>query len=269
LPPDSELQSVRIDGDVIPLELDGDVLTLPVTTGAHQVGIDLRLSGDIAMRSRFEAVDFGAGASNILLQLALPADRWVLFAYGPTLGPAVLYWAELAVFVLIAIILGKITLSPLRSHEWLLLGLGLSTFSWPVLLLFAVWAFVLSAREIRPLPGSNVVFNIGQLVLAVLTVVMLITLIGSIENGLLGQPNMHIVSPVQYGPLSWFMDRSDGVTPAAGVISVSLWFYKAAMLAWALWLSFALLRWLRWAWKAFSTEGVWRGKIITLKKSAG
>jgi hypothetical protein len=57
------------------------------------------------------------------------------------------------------------------------------------------------------------------------------------------------------------MDRSAGITPIAGVISVSLWFYKAAMLAWALWLSFALIRWLRWAWKALSTAGVWRGKV--------
>jgi hypothetical protein len=33
------------------------------------------------------------------------------------------------------------------------------------------------------------------------------------------------------------------------------------MLAWALWLSFALLRWLRWAWSALTVHGLWRGKI--------
>jgi len=42
------------------------------------------------------------------------------------------------------------------------------------------------------------------------------------------------------------------------VISVSLWWYKLAMLAWALWLSFALLRWLPWAWNAFRADGWWR-----------
>jgi hypothetical protein len=31
------------------------------------------------------------------------------------------------------------------------------------------------------------------------------------------------------------------------------------MLAWALWLSFALLRWLPWGWRAFSASGIWRG----------
>jgi hypothetical protein len=29
-------------------------------------------------------------------------------------------------------------------------------------------------------------------------------------------------------------------------------------LLWALWLSFALIRWLPWAWQAFSTNGIWR-----------
>jgi hypothetical protein len=30
------------------------------------------------------------------------------------------------------------------------------------------------------------------------------------------------------------------------------------MLLWALWLSFALLGWLRWGWQCFSQDGIWR-----------
>ena len=33
------------------------------------------------------------------------------------------------------------------------------------------------------------------------------------------------------------------------------------MLAWALWLSFALLRWRSWVWKAFTHDGMWKGKV--------
>jgi hypothetical protein len=69
---------------------------------------------------------------------------------------------------------------------------------------------------------------------------------------------MQITSPVDYSGLGWFIDRTSGVTPTVGAVSVSLWFYKAAMLAWALWLSFALLRWLRGAWRAFNYGGLWR-----------
>ena len=95
-----------------------------------------------------------------------------------------------------------------------------------------------------------------------------VTLIGSIMNGLLGSPRMHIRSPVGGGALSWFLDRSDGVTSAAGAISVSLWWYKAAMLAWALWLSFALLKWLRFAWTAIGFDGLWRGKARPAESAA-
>jgi len=33
--------------------------------------------------------------------------------------------------------------------------------------------------------------------------------------------------------------------------------YRVAMLAWALWLALALLRWLRWGWTCFSEGGLW------------
>jgi hypothetical protein len=157
--------------------------------------------------------------------------------------------------------------SPLKTHEWLLLGFGLSTFSWPVLFLFAAWAFLMNYRGQKTITSSSSLFNAWQFVLAALTIATLIALVSSIENGLLGTPNMHIVSPVGRGALTWFLDRSAGSTPSAGAISVSLWFYKAAMLAWALWLSFALIRWLRWAWTAFSHDGIWRGKVATDKSA--
>jgi hypothetical protein len=58
--------------------------------------------------------------------------------------------------------------------------------------------------------------------------------------------------------LQWFQDRVSDIHPQAWVLSVSLWFYRGLMLAWALWLAFALLDWLRWGWRAFSSDGLWR-----------
>jgi hypothetical protein len=183
----------------------------------------------------------------------------VLYTFGPTLGPAVLYWAELVVFVLAAFVAGRLPSSPLKTHEWLLLGLGLSTFAWPALLLFAVWAFALSLRGERAGALSRPWFNAVQVVLGALTIAALGAVLAAIPAGLLGSPDMQIVSPVSFGTLAWFVDRTAGATPSVGAFSVSLWFYKAAMLAWALWLSFALLRWLPWGWRAFSASGIWRG----------
>ena len=52
-------------------------------------------------------------------------------------------------------------------------------------------------------------------------------------------------------------DRSDSALPVALAWSAPIWIYKVLILAWALWLSFALIRWLPWVWKAFAREGFW------------
>jgi hypothetical protein len=266
LPEQAELDSVTMDGEPLALRLDGRALELPVTTGEHNVRIAWRIARNIGLTTTIDPVDLGAGASNLSAGLTLPPDRWVLSSFGPTLGSAVLYWSELVVFALAAIALGRLQLSPLRTHEWLLLGLGLSTFAWPTLLLFALWAFAMSWRATTKAALADRAFNATQFGLGLLSFVALVSLIAAIPTGLLGTPDMHIVSPVGDGRLTWFADRTAGVTPGAGVVSVSLWFYRAAMLAWALWLSFALLRWLPWAWRAYSRDGLWRGRIARTAK---
>jgi hypothetical protein len=259
LPEGAELERVAIDGETVPLELDGRTLGLPVTPGEHDAEIAWREAVGVGVRTGMPVVDLGGGATNLTLTLELPQDRWTLFTFGPTLGPAVLYWPELLALILGAFALGRLPLNPFRTHEWLLLGFGLSTFAWPVLLLFAVWAFALAWRERRGPTWSNNVFNVSQLGLGLLTVGALVALVGAIPIGLLGRPDMQIATSASYDfSLGWFADRTTGTTPSAGAISVSLWFYRAAMLAWALWLSLALLRWLPWAWSAFSHGGLWR-----------
>jgi len=42
------------------------------------------------------------------------------------------------------------------------------------------------------------------------------------------------------------------------VVSISVWFYRYAMLFWALWLALALLRWLKWGWQQFTHGGGWK-----------
>ena len=263
LPAASELERVTIDGTLVPLRLDGNTLGLPVTPGKHAVEIAWRNAQGPTFATHVQPVDLGGGASNVSATLHVPEDRWVLLTFGPRVGPAVLYWPELLAFVVIAFILGRLALSPLRTHEWLLLGWGLSTFAWPVLALFAAWAFAMSARERMEWRHSAGRFNALQIVLAVLTVAALGALLSAIPWGLLGAPDMQVVSPVGYERLSWFADRTAGLTPDAGVLSVSIWFYKAAMLAWSLWLSFRLLRWLPWAWRAYTHGGLWRSRVGT------
>jgi ABC-type Na+ efflux pump permease subunit len=58
--------------------------------------------------------------------------------------------------------------------------------------------------------------------------------------------------------LRWYADRIPSEPPVAAVISTPILVYRLLMLAWALWLALAILKWLRWGWKCFGTDGLWR-----------
>lgn len=263
LPADARVSAVLVDGRSTAVRPDKGDLTLGLLPGAHNFKIDWQSDNGVRPYTSTPGVELRAPASNVTTQLNVPEDRWVLFAHGPGVGPAILFWSELAVFVVLAFLIGSSRYSPLRTHEWLLVGLGLSTFSWGVLLLFAVWMFAMRWRESWSGEVSRARFNFRQVALALLSIIALVGLVAAIPSGLLGTPDMRVAGPGSHpGSFLWFLDGTDDVLPQPGVISISLWWYRAAMLAWALWLSFALLRWVPWAWRAWSRDGFWRGHVI-------
>ncbi|MGH8496104.1 MAG: hypothetical protein ACREVN_08195 [Gammaproteobacteria bacterium] len=261
LPPAAEVHEVLHDGNPIGIRPEGGVLPVNLEPGRHELIVRWRSPDTAGTRIGTPAVDVGSPASNLSLELLVPENRWILATTGPRLGPAVLYWAELVVLILVAIGLGRTRSTPLRTADWLLLGIGLSTFSWGVLLIFAAWLFLMAWRGRHRAELSPSRFNFVQLTLAVVSVIALASLVRAVPQGLLGTPDMHIVGNGSYGhELRWFQDRTDATLPVASAITAPLWLYKTAMLLWALWLSFALLRWLPWAWRSFTRDGIWRGR---------
>ena len=258
LPEGAEVQSLIIDGNHEPFQAGGGTLSLPIRPGEHSIHLGWRTPGEVGARTATPLVDLAAPASNISLQMHLPDSRWLLATQGPPLGPAVLYWSELAVLILIALILGRIGLTPLQTHHWLLLGLGLSTYSWPVLGLVAAWLLACGARQRWRPDLSRNLFNGIQILIAVLTLAALAALVATLPDGLLGTPDMHVTGASSAGNnLNWFASHSESLLPVATAWSVPLWIYQALILAWALWLSFALLGWLPWVWQCFSVDGLW------------
>ncbi len=263
LPPGAKLQSARVDGESLPLRAaeDGRV-DLPVSPGEHAVELEWSVDAPVAVVQRMPAIELGSAVSNIRMSLALPANRWVLFASGPRLGPAILYWSELAIFVVVALLLGRSGRTPLRTHQWLLLGLGFSTFAWPALVIFGAWLLAMHWRSQTRRQFSDWQFRVLQLGLALFAVVALSGVVSAIPQALLGSPDMSIRGFTgSSDPLGWFADQADGALPEASVLSVSIWYYKLAMLAWSLWLAFALVGWVRWAWGAYTRDGLWRGRV--------
>jgi hypothetical protein len=259
LPDGARLASVSINGAAQPIRQDGRKLSLPVVPGMQQVTLNWQADEALVALYRVPAFSLGMPSVNASIALGLPQDRWVLWAGGPRVGPAVLFWGVLLVWCLVAVALGRTRVTPLGTAQWLLLVIGLTQIALPMALLVIAWLFALGARERVGERLSRRWFNAMQVVLALLTLVALSTLFQAIEQGLLGQPNMQIAGNGSHGnELKWFADRVADEHPRAWVLSVSLWFYRGLMLAWALWLAFALLAWLRWGWRAYSADGLWR-----------
>jgi hypothetical protein len=254
--------SVRFDNQPVQVRPEKGELPLALSPGKHNVQVDWEEALNIGFRTRPAVIDLGSSASNINTTIQMPASRWSLFAVGRGVGPAVLYWGELVVFIGLAWLLGRWKFSPLTFVEWLLLGLGLSTQSWWVFSFTAAWLIVMRWRE-NWQPGAELSptrFNAVQALLAMFTGIAIFLLVFSgIRNGLLSAPDMGVEGiDSGSGTFAWFQDKTSGVLDTPAVYSVPMWSYRLLFFVWAGWMAFALVKWLRWAFSAWKTHGLWR-----------
>lgn len=268
LPPDVDLQKTQINGIEFPLQLNDRKLTIPVKPGKQDVEIGWRSAHGITTKTVTEAIDIGLSNVNTSIQMNVPASRWILLIGGPQIGPAVLFWGELLVIILIAILLGQVKITPLSTLQWLLLSLGLSQVPATVAAVVVAWLLLLGFRKERGHEVARIpIFNLMQVFLVLLTLTALGALFFAIQQGLLGHPDMQIGGNGSNGhTLRWYQDRSESLLPTAWVITVPLLAYRISMLLWALWLAIALLRWLRWGWECFSETTAWKSAPPRPKK---
>ena len=262
IPRDAVVTKVLSDGQPIGLRPEHGELSLSALPGTHTWSVVWQSPAGVHLLTRSPPVVHAAPASNLQLSMQLPEDRWVLYAFGPGVGPTILYWGELLVFIVAAWWVGRTSLTPLPARDWLLLGLGLSTFSWFVLGLFALFIALFQWRSRHPAVSERRRFNLLQLVSGLLAVAAILAVVAAVPRGLLAQPDMRIEPAGEAHELNWFVDLATAQFPAPSVLSISLWWYKLAMLAWALWLSFALTRWTRWAWQVLIRDGLWRRALV-------
>jgi len=259
LPDKAELTAVLIDGTQQPIRQEGRQVALPIRPGAQQITLTWRESRGAALFFRTPDVDLKTPSVNALVSVNT-AGRWILLLGGPRLGPAVLFWSLLLVIALVAVALSRLPLTPLGTRDWALLGVGLSQVPLTAAAWVAGWLLLLGLRRDR---GAAIrrdrVFDLAQVFLAIWTLVALIILFWAIQQGLLGTPEMQITgNGSTASELHWYTDRAGETLPAAWVLSVPIFVYRLAMLAWALWLAPALLRWLRWGWESLNIGGGWR-----------
>jgi hypothetical protein len=163
------------------------------------------------------------------------------------------------VLVLLAIVLGRTRLTPLRWWDWALLGLGLSQLPLPAAGVVAAFLLGLGWRARHPLAGRPLLYDASQLAIALLAVASVTVLFGAIEQGLVSLPDMRVVgNDSSSALLRWYQDRAGQLLPRPWMFSAPLMVYRGAMLAWSLWLALAALAWARWVWRCARAEGWWQ-----------
>ncbi len=259
LPPGARLQKYSIDGHPQPITRETGSVTIAVHPGSQQISLAWQSDTGIDTRITTPILTFPAPASNNSITVTLPRDRWPLLMGGPALGPAVLFWGWLLVIAIAAAILGFSRLTPLKTHHWLLLGIGMSTANLFIPLIIVAWLLTLAKRgRLTRLPSPRA-FKWMQLGLFALSLIALAVLLGTIPYGLLAAPDMHVLGNQSNAySLHWYQDRTSGELPSAWVVSLPMWNYRLAMLLWSLWLAFAMLKWIRWGWQQLSHGGLWQ-----------
>lgn len=269
LPAEATLAGVTIDGNPQIIAVTDGKLKLPLHPGAQTIAIAWKKAESIGVFTQSPAFILEQGSSNQNIRINLPENRWPLFVGGPMIGPSILMWGMLVVVMVIAVALGRSSLTPLKTHEWVLLSLGICTLSFFTFVLVAVWILVLQQRGKLQTITTTRKFKFLQFGLFALSIAALGALISAIPQGLLGSPDMRIAGNNSYsGWFNWYQDHSDAEFPTAWIISLPLWCYKVAILMWSLWLAASLIKWIRWGWQQLSVHGLWYAadEIVTNPK---
>ena len=257
------LESMRIDDTPRPMGDAAADVFLPLLPGTHRYELTWALPGNSRLfwpaAVSIPELDLGMTATNIRVAMEPPVPSWILFVWGPRLGPAILAWSWLVVLLAgagaCAFFLKK---GPLVPADWFLLALGLVPLS-PVGVLPIVGFFVLLRfRETTAHPGMKS-FNGVQVGLVVLLLLSAAQLHVAIRTGLLGVPDMQVAGNGSSEVLlQWTADRTTGPLPSAGALLAGIHLWRGLMLFWALWLAFRLTRWSRHAFAVFTQDGFWR-----------
>ena len=239
-------------------------LPLALTPGAHSVEITWEESRDVGLRTH--PLDGGPALARRATShqvVTLPESRWsrCLRVAGRRTGDALLGRAR-------GVRRRRVAARPLAALAAALLRMAAArprTFH-------AVVVRVLADRGVadRRCAGAQtggrarscraVRFNAVQVLLALFTLFTIATLVFSgIRNGLLSSPDMGVAGTGSYGNSSaGSRIRPRGRSKRRASICVPMWVYRALFFAWASWMAFALVRWLRWAFNAWKSGGLWK-----------
>ncbi len=266
LPAGSSLEAVKIKGETRTVRQRGREVVLPLDPGSQKINVSWHSSDGITRWFRIPEISLGMPTVNSTIEL-VPGNRWIWYLRGPVTGPAILFYSEITILLLVSVMLGMSGLTPLKTWQWMLLAFGLSQSGLVAEGLVAAWLLALGLRQRFGNSLKGFRFNAVQAALFCLTLAAMLGLVFAVHNGLLGQPDMRIAGNGSRSHLlRWYSDRTGPILPTPGVFSFSILAYRLVMLAWALWLAASLLGWIKWGWQAYSSGRLWDSVDIRIRR---
>jgi uncharacterized membrane protein YgdD (TMEM256/DUF423 family) len=261
LPAGARLRSFSVNGERRPFQRDGAAYGFSLLPGRAGVVAELELPIGMESLMTVPAVKLDSPAKNVRVIVERPADRWLLWAHGPAWGPAILFWGYLVLVLIVAVFLGRTSGPPLRTIDWLLLGVGLTQIS-SIEALIVVGFFFLIAKRATTIELSPLKHDLLQFLVALWVVAFASSLFDAVRSGLLVQPDMQVMGAGSHdNSLQWYVDNSGPELPQPTLLSVPMWVYRVLMLGWSLWLARRLLAWAPWTFRAFAAGGLWKKRV--------
>ena len=206
-------------------------------------------------------IELQSPARNIKVFVRFQGNRWTVFLAGPLMGPAVLFWGVVIVILVLAVSLSLLPKFPLTTVDAVILSLGATLSNVWVLLLVGIWFSVLWVREKNSQQLVNLnrtYYRVLQICTITLSLLALLALVITIPQALLGSPDMQITGNQSDSSMfHWYSDEIAQFLPEVSVISLPNWIYLILMLAWSLWLAFAIVRWSISAWQQLNGPYLW------------
>lgn len=250
LPKEVKVLSVRFDGKQQNIRLENTLLTLEIPAGETEIVIEFEAQAIGLLSYQAPRFDLNLPVSNLSVHINnYPA--WLMYSQGPLIGIAVLYWGQLLLFLVLAYVFGRVKGLPISRWQWVVFGLGVSVSSWLPLWMLIAFCIAIWIYQHRLLTNSHFPYlKETRIALVIFGCLILLGLLVFIPSSLFSRPDMGIIgNESTLTQWRWFLDRSTGMTPEVTLFSAPFYVYKAFLVIWSLWLSFAVLNWSMSSWK--------------------
>jgi len=253
------INTVSYDGVNSNLSTSDGIIAVSFLPGTHNVVINWQLNETLDFSQKTPFISLDNDYSNIKQTVNIPRSRWILYGKSQGVGPAFSYWGEFLFFTVLAFFLSRAPYSLLKFWQWLVLGWAFGTVSWFAFAVIVAWLFFISWKNQLKLQDVNYKTILLQWATVFFTLSTLLVFIGSVAYGLLSYPSMGIAGKgSSVNSLHWFLDSYQGEIPPVSIISLPIWWYKAIMLIWSIWVSFSLLNWLKTTIKGMRKDLWWK-----------